>query len=220
MVQYRQKLLSLSLLLFILVSLSGCAASKKIQAGKILSKTELAFDSVQLDSIALHPDFFKKIDVLKTTFFPNPQVIMLVQNLANGIIESEMGSAYLNIDLQLQNKSLDSLWLHDLNATLELDSAVQLPLALAEKSILLPGVQNISVKTSILLDQNLLNLVQVKKVRIRGKMLVSLKENGNLITLNFNVLREITPEEMDLLQRRARESIMNHIVGDWVNAIL
>ncbi|HHX14927.1 MAG TPA: hypothetical protein GX724_02040 [Fibrobacter sp.] len=207
-------------LLLLPLFFNSCASSQKIRAGKILSKTELAFDSVQLDSIALHPDFFKKIDVLKTTFFPNPQVIMLVQNLANGIIESEMGSAYLNIDLQLQNKSLDSLWLHDLNATLELDSAVQLPLALAEKSILLPGVQNISVKTSILLDQNLLNLVQVKKVRIRGKMLVSLKENGNLITLNFNVLREITPEEMDLLQRRARESIMNHIVGDWVNAIL
>lgn len=207
-------------LLLLPLFFNSCASSQKIRAGKILSKTELAFDSVQLDSIALHPDFFKKIDVLKTTFFPNPQVIMLVQNLANGIIESEMGSAYLNIDLQLQNKSLDSLWLHDLNATLELDSAVQLPLALAEKSILLPGVQNISVKTSILLDQNLLKLVQVKKARIHGKMLVSLKENGNLIILNFNVLREITPEEMDLLQRRARESIMNHIVGDWVNAIL
>lgn len=220
MVQYRQKLLSLSLLLFILVSLSGCAASKKIQAGKILSQTSMSFQAVQLDSIVLDPDLFEKINSLKTTFFPNPQVLALVQKLANGIIDSELGTIFLDIELQIDNKSTDSLWLHSLNAVLELDSSVKLPLSLPAKTVLTPGSQLISVKTNVKLDQNLLKLIQIKKARIIGEMNVSLKESAPPLPLDFDYSRDISPEEVDLLQRKARETIMNHIVGDCVKAIL
>ena len=96
----------------------------------------MSFQAVQLDSIVLDPDLFEKINSLKTTFFPNPQVLALVQKLANGIIDSELGTVFLDIELQIDNKSTDSLWLHSLNAVLELDSSVKLPLALSAKTVL------------------------------------------------------------------------------------
>lgn len=220
MIHFRQKLIFLCFISVVFFSLSGCAATKKIQAGKILSQTSLSFQSIQLDSIVLHPELFEKINSLKTTFFPNPQVLALVQKLANGIIDSELGSVYLNIELELDNKSKDSLWLHGLNAVLELDSSVHLPVTLPANTVLKPGSQLISVKTNVKLDQNLLKLIQIKKARIIGEMNVSLKESAPPLPLDFDYSRDISPEEVDLLQRKARETIMNHIVGDWVKAIL
>lgn len=220
MIHLQKKLLYFSFFFLIISLFTSCAVSKKIQAGNILSQTKLSFKSVQLDSIVLHPELFKKINSLKTSILPNPQVIGLVQNLAKGIIESELGSAYLNIELQLENTTQDSLWLHSLDAVLELDSLIKLPLILAEKSLLLPGSQTISIKTTILLDQNLLKIMDVKKAHFIGKMNVSLSEKATPLPLDFDYSRDISPEEMNLLQQRARESILNNIVGDWVKAIL
>ena len=43
---------------------------------------------------------------------------------------------------------------------------------------------------------------------------------GETVPLDFDIERKITPEEVRALEDRARETLLNGIVNDWVGAIL
>lgn len=209
-------LLLLSALIF-----SGCAATRKLDAASILSNTKMEFKELVLDSVEISPNLFEKAnDALRSSLLPNPQVVTMVQNLARGIIESELGKADLSVYFKVTSKDKDSLWVRNFKAVLSLDSIIDLPLTLKDSCILSPGENNMAVVTQFPLDKRLFKLEEVKKYRIKGLLEVALKVDGETVPLEFDIEHEIKPEEIKTLKESARDNLLNGLVSDWVGAFL
>lgn len=206
--------------LFIISVFSGCAATRKLDAASILSKTHLEFNSLALDSVSINPDLFDKLASVKTSLLPNPQVVTIVQNLARGIIESELGKAYLSADLNAISQSEDSLWVRSLNATLVLDSVMELPINLRDSVILVTGTNKITVTTSFPVDKRIFKLESIRKITVKGVLEVALDAEGPSVPLDFEVEKAVTPEEITALEDNARQTLLNGLINDWVGAIL
>lgn len=173
-----------------------------------------------LDSVSINPDLFDKLASVKTSLLPNPQVVTIVQNLARGIIESELGKAYLSADLNAISQSEDSLWVRSLNATLVLDSVMELPLNLRDSVILVTGTNKITVTTSFPVDKRIFKLESIRKITVKGVLEVALDAEGPSVPLNFEEEKAVTPEEITALEDNARQTLLNGLINDWVGAIL
>ena len=68
-------------------------------------------------------------------------------------------------------------------------------------------------------DRRIFKLMEVNVVHIVGRMDVSLKEQEEAFTLDFNMDRKISQEEKQALADKARTSVLDNIVSDWVGAI-
>jgi len=211
--------LSISILFFLVALLDGCATVRKIDAASILSKTKLEFRELALDSVTINPDLFDMKANVKNSLLPNPQVVTMVQNLARGIIEKELGKAHLSATLVANNNSGDSLWVRKLDATLSLDTLIELPLVLKDSSILVPGSSTINLSTQFPLDQRMLSLTTITKYRIKGAIHVALESDGPTVVLEFDIEHPITPEEIKALEDRARKTLLDGLVSDWVYSI-
>ncbi|MCQ2055365.1 MAG: hypothetical protein MJY82_08760 [Fibrobacter sp.] len=212
------KFISGTLILMTLL-MSGCAATRKLDAAMILRNTKVEFNALVLDSVDINPNLFEKAnDAIKSSLLPNPQVVSLVQNLARGIIESELGKANLNVVLVANSKDKDSLWVRSFTATLSLDSLIELPLTLKDSCVFAPGANTFSLKTQFPLDNRLFKLRDIKKYRIKGLIEVALKSDGQTVPFDFDIEHEIKPEEIKALEDRARETLLNGLVSDWVEA--
>lgn len=209
---------SLVLALVSILILSGCAVTRKISAGEILSKTKLSFEYVALDSVKINKDLFPK-KAISSSLLPNPQVIALVQDFARGILEKDLGTLGLTAGLVAQNQHTDTLWIKDLQATLKLDSLMELPVALKDFVKLAPGENKISVSTSMTIDKRIFKFVEVSKINIKGVLTVALDYDGEPIVLEFDMDRPVTHEEKIQLMDNARNAILNSIVNGWVGAI-
>lgn len=208
-------------LILIAVSINGCAVTRKISAASLLQNVSIEYNEMHLDSVQVNPDLFEKNSItVKTSLLPNPQVITLVQNLARGIIESELGKAYLSTTLIANSRNEDSLWIRNCTATLFLDSLMELPLTLQESSILRPGENIFTISTQFPIDKRLFRLKEVNKYRIKGVLNVSLESDGEIVPLEFDIAHDISQEEINALEDRAREFLLNGLVSDWVGAIL
>ncbi|MCF0217067.1 MAG: hypothetical protein HUK21_11420 [Fibrobacteraceae bacterium] len=213
-----------ALLLLILplsiVLLNGCAATRKLDAYTILSKANFEFVALTLDSVAINPDLFPKTDVFKSGLLPNPQVVTIVQNLARNIIEKPLGTAHVSVELNIKSSSEDSLWIRGLTAHIQLDSLYNLPLVNKDSSVLATGNNRMVLVSQVPIDRRIFSLTDVKKVFVEGTLNVALDSEGPTVPLNFKNEKMITPEEMKSLESRARESLLNGLVNDWVGAIL
>jgi hypothetical protein len=205
--------------LFTAVLLQSCAATRKIDAASILSKTKLEFKELALDSVTINPELFEQVKNLKSTLLPNPQVVLIVQNLARGIIEKELGKAHLTAVMTANNQSTDTLWVRNLKANLFLDTLIELPLQLKDSTVLLPGASDITLTTDFPLDKRLLSLTGITKYRAKGEISVSLEAEGPLVSFDFDIEHPISPEEMRALEDRARKSLLDGLVSDWVYSI-
>jgi len=199
--------------------ISGCAVSKKLTAADILSKTKLEFESLSLDSASINKDLFPKSDDLMKGLLPNPHVVALVQDFARGILEKEIGKASLTVGLVAKNEGEDSLWIRNFVANLVLDSLMELPVGLRDSMTLVPGANKLFLVTEMPIDRRIFGLKDVETVHIVGHMDVALKAQDEAFTLNFNMDRKITPEEKQALAEKARTSVLDNIVSDWVGAI-
>lgn len=209
------------ILFFLALNLYGCAATRKLDAASILSNTKMEFKELVLDSVEISPNLFEKAnDALRSSLLPNPQVVTMVQNLARGIIESELGKADLSVYFKVTSKDKDSLWVRNFKAVLSLDSIIDLPLTLKDSCILSPGENNMAVVTQFPLDKRLFKLEEVKKYRIKGLLEVALKVDGETVPLEFDIEHEIKPEEIKTLKESARDNLLNGLVSDWVGAFL
>ena len=174
----------------------------------------------------VNPNLFESANTsLVSSLLPNPQVVTLVQNLARGIIEQELGKAYLSAEIIATSKDKDSLWVRSFTATLSLDTIMELPLTIKDSSVLAPGTNapgtnRFVVTTLFPIDKRLFALRDVTHYRIKGVLQVALKADGETVPLDFDIERKITPEEVRALEDRARETLLNGIVNDWVGAIL
>ena len=198
---------------------SGCAVTKKLSAADILSKTKLEFDTLSLDSASINKNLFPKSGDLKKGLLPNPHVVALVQDFARGILEKEIGKAYLTVGLNAKNTGEDTLWIRGLIANLVLDSLMELPVALRDSVKLVPGNNKVILVTEMPIDRRIFGLRDIENVHIVGRMDVSLKAQDEAFTLNFDMDRKITQEEKQALADKARTSVLDNIVSDWVGAI-
>jgi hypothetical protein len=215
----RRILLFISLLLMATLMMDGCAVTKKLSAADILSKTTLEFDNLSLDSASLNKNLFPKSDVLKKSLLLNPHVIALVQDFARGILEKEIGKAHLTVGLNAKNTGEDTLWIRGLMASLVLDSLMELPVALRDTVKLVPGDNKVILVTEMPIDRRIFKLMDVNVVHIVGRMDVSLEAGDEAFTLDFNQDRKISQEEKQALADKARTSVLDNIVSDWVGAI-
>ena len=217
----KKKFFKYILLAFISVAfvLSGCAVTKKLSAADILSKTKLEFVNLSLDSASINKDLFPKSNDLKKGLLPNPHVIALVQDFARGILEKEIGKAHLTAELNAKNLGEDTLWIRGLMANLMLDSLMELPVALRDTVKLAPGENKVYLVTEMPIDRRIFRLMDVNVVHIVGRMDVSLKAGDEAFTLDFDQDRKISQEEKQALADKARTSVLDNIVSDWVGAI-
>ena len=199
--------------------MDGCAVTQKLSAADILSKTVLEFDNLSLDSASINKDLFPKSDNLKKRLLPNPHVIALVQDFARGILEKEIGKIHFTATLNAKNQGNDTLWIRGLMANLVLDTLMELPVALHDSVKLVPGDNRIVLVTEMPIDRRIFRLMDVNVVRIVGRMDVSLKEQEEAFTLDFDQERKISQEEKQALADKARTSVLDNIVSDWVGAI-
>lgn len=210
---------ALTFCLGILLVVSGCAVTKKLSAADILSKTKLEFESLSLDSAAINKDLFPKSDDLMKGLLPNPHVVALVQDFARGILEKEIGTAYLTVGLVAQNQGEDTLWVRGLMANLVLDSLMELPVALRDSVKMVPGANKLYLVTEMPIDRRIFSLKDIETVHIVGRMDVALEAQDEAFTLDINMDRKISPEEKQALADKARTSVLDNIVSDWVGAI-
>lgn len=216
------KILGLFFVLLTFILFDGCAATRKIDAASILSKTKVEIGSVKLDSVNINPDLFpqKGKGGLLSGLLPNPQVVTMVQNFARGIIEKELGTASLSVELTALNQSSDTLWVRSFTADMDLDSVVTLPLVLKDSCMLIPGRNNLSVATQLPIDARLFKLPSVRRFKVTGILEVALDSAGVSVPFNFSEEKNITNEEMKTIEEKAKTSILNGLVSDWVGAIL
>lgn len=212
----RIKILLLLLALFAV----SCTVTKKLSAAEILSKTKIEFASVSLDSATISNNLFEKSNALVQGLLPNPQVVALVQDFARGILEKEIGTVYFTVNLNAQNLHTDTLWIKSFNATLKLDSLIDLPLTLKNSVKLAPGNNQIFVATKMPVDKRIFLLSKINSVNILGQMNVALKAEDESFAFNFNIKKEISDEEKVALMDKARSSVLDKIINDWVGAIL
>ena len=203
----------------VVLALGGCAMARKLSAADILSKTKFEFQSVAIDSVTIDPNLFEKVaGALAKSILPNPQVVSIVQNLAQGIIETELGKAHLSTTMQVTSNDEDTLWIVKLDAKLRLDTLMELPLSTKDSCMLVPGVNEITLQTQLPLDKRIFKLNEIRNYGLKGVLDVALEAQGEKVSLDFDISRDITPEEMKALEDKVRQTILNNLIGDWVNA--
>ncbi len=206
--------------LIVLFAISGCGVTRKVQAANILKQCKAEIHTIEIDSVVINPELFKKLKASSAGLLPNPQVIGFVQNLSRGIIEIPLGKAYLKASFTVKNSSQDSLWLRGLQAQLFLDSLLVLPITYSDSSFLMPGDNQMSLHTQLLLDQPIFAIPQVRTIRIKGILRVALDKEGEDVLFEFDESRPVTASEMNLILQQTREATMNGLVGDWVGKLL
>lgn len=217
----RRILLMICISLFAAIAIDGCATVRKIDAAIILKNTEIEFHELTLDSVIIDPELFEKVGKsLAKSLLPNPQVVTLVQNLARGIIDKELGKAHLSATMQVTSNDEDSLWITGFKADLMLDTLMQLPLTLKDSCILVPGKNMITLTTELPLDKRIFLLRTIRSYHIKGIIDVALSAQGDKVSLEFDKEQTISPEEIRNLEDRIRQYILNNLVGDWVKALL
>jgi hypothetical protein len=96
---------------------------------------------------------------------------------------------------------------------------MELPVALRDSVKLVPGNNKIVLVTEMPVDRRIFRLMEVNVVHIVGRMDVSLKAADEAFTLDFDQDRKISQEEKQALADKARTSVLDNIVSDWVGAI-
>ena len=207
---------------FVLTSLlaalvfESCATVRKLDAASILSNCRMELSELAIDTVTLNPNILDNtVKAIKKSLVPNPEVISLVQNIAKGIIESELGKADLTVRINVTSADKDTLWIKEISAQIMLDTLINMPLSLKEASIIAPGENIITLSTQFPLDKRLFKIKEIARFRLKGALLVSLKEDSEKVPLDFDIEREIPHEEIVALEDTARNSLLNAIIGDW-----
>jgi hypothetical protein len=83
----------------------------------------------------------------------------------------------------------------------------------------MPGMNDITLTTKFPLDKRLFGLASITKYRIKGEIFVSLEAEGPMVSFDFDIEHPITPEEIKALEDRARKTLLDGLVSDWVYSI-
>lgn len=219
-----KKFLSILAITATVILCISCATTEKIKAAKSLSKVTLNVHDVTLDSLKGNPDLFKQIGTATKSLLPNPQVVIIVQDLARNIINAQLGTAFLAVDLTGElPEGADTLYIRNIQGSLSLDSLYELPFTAADSSMLAPGKNQLHFYTRLPIDRRLFKIFDVAELNIKGSIAVSFDPPGtesSPVSFDFDVTRPVTEDEKKQLVESAREKLLHALVGDWVNSIL
>lgn len=196
----------------------GCSASRKLQAAKVLGKCELEISGVSLDSAQI--DLGR---ILEGASFgglvPNPKMILLVQNIAKGIIPDSLGTLYFAIRVSVKNSSQDTLWLQSANGSIFLDSLVSLPIAFRDSAMLLPGISSFEFHTHLQIGPVLMKTLFAETIRFSGNLEFSLSPTGEPIPFSIDRRKDIRPEERTAFIDRVRTEILSTLADAWTSTL-
>lgn len=198
---------------------TGCSMVKKLQAAKILIQTKMDYKELTMDSVSVAPEIMGLVESSKNNFIPNPEVVSLITDLAQGIIKTELGKAHFDSRVNLNNQTKDTLWIISFKLDLDLDSLITLPIELDKSSVLVPGDNEMHLHSPFPLDLKLFKLPEVKVLRVKGYIEVALEENGKPVSQDFNISYEIKPEDIQAIKDLAYKALMKKIAKDWTKFI-
>lgn len=198
---------------------TGCAMVQKLQAAKILIQTKMEYKELAFDSVSVAPEIMELVESSKNKFIPNPEVISLITDLAQGVIKTELGKANFNSRVNLTNQTKDTLWIISFKLDLDLDSLITLPIELDKSSVLLPGDNEMHLLSPFPLDLKLFKLPEVKTIRVKGYIEVALEQNGKPVSQDFNISYDIKPEDIQAIKDLAYKALMMKIAKDWTKFI-
>ncbi len=202
------------------LAITNCAVTRKLDAASIMRNMKVDFRQVTLDSVNIRSDLVEQLGgAIVSGLLPNPNVVAFVQNLAKGIINIDLGYAYLGVVLVVKSSDTDTLWLRDFAANVSLDTLMDLPLELKDSVTLAPGETKVQLTTRFPLDKRIFKLKEITKVSAKGKLVVALGPEGESVPFDFNDSREISHEEMVALEDSVRQSILNNIINNWVGGL-
>ena len=216
-----KKIATIACLLLIAVALmDGCAVTRKLDAASIMRNMKVDFRQITLDSVEIRPDIVDQLGgAIVGGILPNPNVVAFVQNLAKGIVNIDLGNAYLGVVLDVKNSDVDTLWLRDFTAHVSLDTLMDLPLELKDSVTLIPGENKVRLSTRLPLDKRIFKFKEIKEVKATGKLVVALGPEGESVPFDFNDSRTISHEEMVAIEDNVRQTILNSILNDWVGGL-
>ena len=216
-----KKIATIACLLLIAVALmDGCAVTRKLDAASIMRNMKVDFRQITLDSVEIRPDIVEQLGgAIVGGILPNPNVVAFVQNLAKGIVNIDLGYAYLGVVLDVKNSDVDTLWLRDFTAHVSLDTLMDLPLELKDSVKLIPGENKVRLSTRLPLDKRIFKFKEIKEVKATGKLVVALGPEGESVPFDFNDSRTISHEEMVAIEDNVRQTILNSILNDWVGGL-
>ncbi len=196
----------------------GCSASRKIRAARILDQCELEISGASLDSIHVERD--KIAGSILGGLVPSPNMILLIQNIAKGMISDTLGTLYFAIHADIKNSSSDTLWLRSADGQVLLDSLVSLPIAFRDSAMpILPGVSTAELHTQLQIGPVLMKILAAKEVRFQGSLEFSLSPAGEPIPFAVDRRRKILPEERTAFIDKARTEILSTLTEIWTSTI-
>ncbi len=196
----------------------GCAASRKIQTANILGKCELEISGVSLDSAQIDLDKILGGSSLGG-FVPNPKTILLIQNIAKGVIPDSLGTLYFAIHVDVKNPSEDTLWLRSANGSVFLDSLVSLPIAFRDSAKLAPGVSSVEFHTHLLIGPVLMKILAAETIRFSGDLEFSLSPAGEPVSFSVAKEKKILPEDRTAFIDKSRTEILSMLTEAWASTI-
>jgi hypothetical protein len=216
-----KKIATIACLLLIAVALmDGCAVTRKLDAASIMRNMKVDFRQITLDSVEIRPDIVEQLGgAIVGGILPNPNVVAFVQNLAKGIVNIDLGYAYLGVVLDVKNSDVDTLWLRDFTAHVSLDTLMDLPLELKDSVTLIPGENKVRLSTRLPLDKRIFKFKEIREVKATGKLVVALGPEGESVPFDFSDSRTISHEEMVAIEDNVRQTILNSILNDWVGGL-
>ncbi|WP_173466629.1 hypothetical protein [Fibrobacter succinogenes] len=199
---------------------TGCSMLKKVQAAKILIQTKMEYKDLTFDSVDVYEDILDLVNNGMNGFLPNPKAVMLVKDLSQNIINKNLGNANFDVYLNANNTGKDTLWINKLQIEIKFDTLVTLPLTLKDTIKLAPGDNDLHFNAAFPLDAKIFKFKEVQYYGISGFIDVSLTEGGQPVTQDFEIRRDVKPEDVEKIQNLVRDRLFDLLVNKWLGSII
>lgn len=209
---------SLPIFLAVFTFLAGCAVSRKAQVANILRQSHVEFTGISLDSAQVD---LKRLfgNAPRSGILPNPQVVLLAQNVAKGNIPDSLGRLFFAIGTEVKNPTKDTLYLRSIDASISLDSAVSAPVKLPATAAIFPGTSPVILHSELEIDSQLLKLLSAETIRLSGKFEFSLSEDGETVGFDIDEAKKISPEDRTEFIDKARNSLLSALIDKWTASL-
>ena len=207
-------------LALVTTTFTGCSLIKKVQAAKILIETKLEYKDLTFDNVDVYDEVMDLVNNGMNGFLPNPKAVMLVKDLSQNIINKNLGNANFDVYLNANNTGKDTLWINKLNIEIKFDTLVTLPLTLKDTIRLAPGDNDLHFNAAFPLDAKVFKIKEVQYYGIAGFIDVSLTAGGESVSQDFEIKRDVKPEDVEKLQNLVRDRLFDLLVNKWLGKMI
>ena len=207
-------------LALVTTTFTGCSLIKKVQAAKILIETKFEYKDLTFDNVDVYDEVMDLVNNGMNGFLPNPKAVMLVKDLSQNIINKNLGNANFDVYLNANNTGKDTLWINKLNIEIKFDTLVTLPLTLKDTIRLAPGDNDLHFNAAFPLDAKVFKIKEVQYYGIAGFIDVSLTEGGESVSQDFEIKRDVKPEDVEKLQNLVRDRLFDLLVNKWLGKMI